>query len=252
MSLLESPVVLLLLRLLAAGAFVLAIYFLTKYISRILDRVAGSMDRRVRKEIEDVIRYIIYLVAALIAIAIISPEASILTTLLLLVGLALIIAFSDSLRNWGAQYAVRGTGLIKLGDWIEVDGQYGRVIEEKESGIVLESAKRERIFIPNTKLASSIIVNRTTHIGSIHIISFLLPQSRNPVEVIDRLREIASLVRPELASDPEILMRAGKNEYAFDVVLELVNASKLPLIQEEIVRKVLEIYPEARTTIPSQ
>ena len=60
----------------------------------------SSIDRRVRKEIEEVIKYIIYVVAALIAVAIISPEVSILTTLLLLVGLALIVSFSDSLRNW--------------------------------------------------------------------------------------------------------------------------------------------------------
>jgi len=100
MTLFENPIFGVLLRIVIASAFIVAVYFITKYLSRFLEKAMSSIDRRVRKEIEEVIKYIIYVVAALIAVAIISPEVSILTTLLLLVGLALIVSFSDSLRNW--------------------------------------------------------------------------------------------------------------------------------------------------------
>ncbi|MGC8563374.1 MAG: mechanosensitive ion channel domain-containing protein [Fervidicoccaceae archaeon] len=246
MSLINNPIVMMLVRILIASVFIIAIYFLTKYLSRLLDRAMSSIDRKVRREIEDVIRYIIYVIAALIAIGIISPEVSILTTLLLLLGLALIVAFSDSLRSWGSQYSIRGLGFVKLGDWIEVEGYYGRMVEETGSGIILETPKRERIFIPNNKLVSSIVVNRTTQIGSIHTITFSLPKTKNPIEAMEKIREILGSIRPELASDPEVNMKVGRGEYEFEISMEIMNANKISMIQEEIIKKTLEAFPEAK------
>jgi len=242
----ENPVFLILLRILVASAFVAAVYFLTKYLSRLLDRAMSSIDRRVRREVEEVVKYIIYVIAALIAVAIISPEVSILTTLLLLVGLAIIVAFSDYLRNWGSQYFMRGTGFAKIGDWIEVEHHYGRVVEDTGSGVVLETPKRERVFIPYSKLVSSIIVNRTTQIGSIHSISIIVPKTRNPLEVMEKLKEISDAVRAELVSNPEISMKAEKDEYAFEISMEIMNVAKIPIIEEEVIRNVMAAFPEAK------
>jgi len=246
MTLFENPIFGVLLRIVIASAFIVAVYFITKYLSRFLEKAMSSIDRRVRKEIEEVIKYIIYVVAALIAVAIISPEESILTTLLLLVGLALIVSFSDSLRNWGAQYSTRSIGFLKIGDWVEVDGYYGRLVEETGSGVVLESPRREKIFVPNTRLASSIVINRTTQIGSIHIVAFSLPGDRNPVEAMEEMREAMSTIIPELASEPEITMEARKSEYYFEIAVEIMNAYKAQMIREEIVKKILEAFPEAK------
>lgn len=248
MSWLDSPIVMVLIRIVVASAFIMAIYFLTKYLSRLLDRALKSIDRRVRREIEDVVKYIIYVISALIAVAIISPEVSILTTLLLLLGLGLIVAFSDPLRNWGSQYSVRGLGFVKVGDWVEIDGYYGRIVEDTGSGIVLETPRREMIFVPNSRLSSSIIVKKTTQIGLIHTIYLSLPKAGNPVEVMEKIREIASSVRPELVSEPEVTMRITEREYEFEIAMEIMNASKVPQIQEEIIKKIMETIPEAKVT----
>ncbi len=73
-------------------------------------------------------------------------------------GLALALSVQDSLTNLFAGLHVLISHQIKVGDVIELDGQYrGKVVDILWRYTVLEVSEEEQIIIPNSKIAQTII-----------------------------------------------------------------------------------------------
>lgn len=73
-------------------------------------------------------------------------------------GLALALSVQDSLTNLFAGLHVLISHQIKVGDVIELDGQYrGKVVDILWRYTVLEVSDEEQIIIPNSKIAQTII-----------------------------------------------------------------------------------------------
>ena len=71
------------------------------------------------------------------------------------------LAFSTPLSNLGSGLLVASTQPLRLGDRITVDGETGFVEEMALIYTTLVTDDARRIFIPNTQLTTSMIVNRT-------------------------------------------------------------------------------------------
>ncbi|MBE9391180.1 mechanosensitive ion channel family protein [Fervidicoccus fontis] len=232
-------------RVIISVIFIIFIYFFVKYLDKLINKVFSRIDPSLRLEVKSVFSYVIYVLGALIAISIISPQTSILDVIILLLGLAIVISFADVLRNWGIQFLLRGTKSFKIGDWIEVDGIFGRVISIEDNGIFLETARRERIFISNIRLINSIIINRTTPIGYMYRVRIYIPQTVKPLEALERVKEIVSKIKGELSSEPTVLLGLEKNMTVVDLTMEFLNVYKLEVFSEKVLEEVLREFPEA-------
>jgi small-conductance mechanosensitive channel len=242
-----SPTILIV-RIAEAGIVILATYVVSRYIVGYIPRLLPAPAQpRLIYSFVTAVKYLVYAVGALIALAIIAPEPGVFSALILVLGIGVIIAFSDLLRNWGAEIYVRSFTSLKIGDQVEVMGREGTVIHMDSRGIVVETPTREKIYVPNTYLASAPIINRTSPFGTIYRIKILVPGERDAEEALDRIRAIASAIRPDLVEEPIVSRKGVREGYAeYEVAVSLLNIRKIGYVVGYIKEEVEKIFPGAR------
>ncbi len=73
-------------------------------------------------------------IGSLIALAIIAPEPGVFSALVIVLGIGVVVAFSDILKNRGSKIYVRSFASLKLGDHVEIMGREGTVIHMDSRG----------------------------------------------------------------------------------------------------------------------
>lgn len=137
-----------------------------RYEKRLQRRDPGSVPRR-RTTFHFVRRVIVALVAAIAIWAVLSlydvtsEIAKALLASSAVLALFAGLAFSTPLSNLGSGLLVSFTQPLRLGDRITVDGETGFVEEIALIYTTLVTDDARRVFIPNTQLTTSKIVNRT-------------------------------------------------------------------------------------------
>jgi len=241
-----SPTILLI-RIAQAGLIVLITYIVARYLIGSLPKILPTAQPRFIYSFIAAIRYLLYTVGALIALAIVAPEPGVFSALILVLGIGVVIAFSDLLRNWGAELYVRSFASLKIGDHVEVMGREGTVIHIDSRGVVVETPNREKIYVPNTYIASAPIINRTSPYGTIYRIKILVPEGQDAGAAYEKIKGILDTIRPELVEEP-ILARKGSRdgftEYEASVVL--LNVRKIGYIISMIREEVEKLWQGAR------
>jgi small-conductance mechanosensitive channel len=242
-----SPM-LLLIRIAEAGIVALATYIIAKYIIGYIPKLipAPTQPRFIYSFIA-IIRYIVYAVGALIALAIIAPEPGVFSALILVLGIGVIIAFSDLLRNWGAEIYVRSFTSLKIGDQVEVMGREGTIIHMDSRGVVIETPTREKIYVPNIYLASAPIINRTSPYGTTYRIKIMIPAEQDTDKAYEAIKGIISSIRPELVEDPIVTRKGIKEGFAeYEASVVLLNVRKIGYIVSQIKDEIERTWPGAR------
>jgi len=238
---------LLLVRIAEAGLVILATYIVARYIIGYIPRLLPAAQPRFIYSFITAIRYLLYAAGALIALAIIAPEPGVFSALVLVLGIGVIVAFSDLLRNWGAEIYVRSFTSLKIGDHVEVMGREGVVIHMDSRGVVVETPNREKIYVPNTYIASAPIINRTSPYGTIYRVKILVPEGQDAEDTYDKIKGILGTIRPELVEDP-ILVRKGSREgyIEYEASIVLLNVRKINYILSQIRDEVEKLWKGAR------
>ena len=107
------------------------------------------------------------------------------------------MALTTPLGNLGSGVLLAFTQPVRLGDRIEIDGFTGIVDEMSLSYTALTTDEGRRIFVPNSKMASSTLVNRSVD-DPRRLVTVSLP-----VRVDAPLPEARRLAREAVASAPE-------------------------------------------------
>lgn len=232
---------LLLVRIVEAGLVLLVTYIVARYIIGYIPRIIPMVGQaRFIHSFIAIIRYLIYAIGSLIALAIIAPEPGVFSALVLILGIGVIIAFSDTLRNWGSEVYVRSFTSLKIGDHVEIMGREGTVIHMDSRGIIIETPMREKIYVPNTYLASSPIINKTSPYGTQYRIKIQIPMTQDNAETIEMIRKELEGIRPELVEEPVIHRRGVQGDYSvYEVVVTLLNVRKINYLLE-LVREAIE------------
>ena len=152
-------------------AIVIAVRFLLefayeRYERRLLTRDPGAVARK-RTTFNFVRRVVVALVAVVAAWSVLSLyDATEQLAKALLASSAVLalfagLAFSTPLSNLGSGLLVAFTQPLRLGDRITVGGETGFVEEMALIYTTLVTDDARRIFVPNTQLTTSMIINRT-------------------------------------------------------------------------------------------
>lgn len=100
---------------------------------------------------------------------------------------------------------------VKVGDWIEIKGQRGRVSRISVRATEMETADRGRVFVPNADLIANAVTNHTPRdakgITQVHV---SVAQSSDP----GRVREVLATV----AADCPLLDSAHTPSVTFDAI----------------------------------
>lgn len=232
---------LLLIRITEAVVVLLLTYIVARYVVGYIPRIIPMVGQaRFIYSFITIIRYLIYTIGSLIALAIIAPEPGVFSALVLVLGIGVVIAFSDILRNWGSELYVRSFTSLKIGDHVEIMGREGTVIHTDSRGVIIETPTRERIYVPNTYLASSPIINKTSLYGTQYRIKIEIPIAQDSVETVQMIKKELEIVRPELVEDPVVIRKGARGEYsAYEVIVTLLNVRKINYVLE-LVRDSIE------------
>ncbi|MDA7817582.1 mechanosensitive ion channel family protein [Sulfurimonas sp.] len=123
----------------------------------------GSEDKRIKNEVINVsmklLNFFIWIVGGLVILHILGVELTAVISGLGIGGLAVALASKDSLANFFGTLSILFSDVFSQGDWIEVDGKEGTVVEIGLRVTKLRTFDNALIAIPNAVLANKDVKN---------------------------------------------------------------------------------------------
>ena len=137
----------------------IAIHFLTKVFAKLIDRT--GIDGTLKKYLKIAIKVIMYFIMAIIVVETLGISATSLIAAFSVVGLAASLAVQDTLANLASGVMLIVSKPFKSGDFVEIDGVSGTVAVISIVHTKIVTIDNKMIFVPNSKITSSKIVNYT-------------------------------------------------------------------------------------------
>jgi hypothetical protein len=102
-------------------------------------------------------------------------------------------------------------------------------------GVVVETLRRERVFIPYTRLAHTKVVNRSGVYGVSLRLEVRVPKTYDVSRARELIASTLQTVREDLIAEPSVTLRGSTESfYVFDVVLDVMNVSKVGEVFERV------------------
>lgn len=161
-------------------------------------------------------------------------------------GLAVALAFQDTLANVFSGINMTLARQIRVGDYIEVQGGIeGSIVDIGWRATTMKAPAGTQIHVPNKKLAESVMTNYTRPSTRIAIeLAFTTPHSADPLRVeaivVDELKQATSDV-VGLASDepPVVRFRAfGESSLDFRAYAPALNSEDRSRIRHELMMRL--------------
>jgi len=245
-SAVASAIMTLAYRLIAAGIAVVIIYMIYKASLRILRALAKGAESEYLAKITETLKVSTYFVTGIAVAAILAPEVQLFSILILLVGLAIVIMLFDALRNVGSEFYVRAKNIVRKGDWIEIDGITVRVLDLESLGVIGETMKLEKVFIPYSRMLNAILINRATPLGVLNKVTIRIPTNHSLEESRKYIDEAIDCIKAELALEPDVAYLGIKDDnMVFELSLYVVNYRKVSKVVESLEKELLKRIPDA-------
>lgn len=163
-----SPVANMVLSLLYV-ALILSATWLTNFLfGRLIIGAVWKRNRSVAYEVSSVGSIVIWTAGVLLTLPVLGATDTEVSVVILLVGAFLILATRDFAGNWFAGQTIKKIIPFRVGDWIKTSDIYGRVAKIDDLYTTLVTPGNEAVVIPNSRLTSESIVDRSTN-GSINV-----------------------------------------------------------------------------------
>jgi small conductance mechanosensitive channel len=156
------------LTLLEAFLILASTYLVNFLFARLVIGAVSKRNRSVAYEVSSVGGIVIWMAGVLFTLPVLGASDTVVSVVILLVGSFLILATRDFAGNWFAGQTIKKIVPFRVGDWVKTSNVYGRVVKIDDLYTTLVTTENESVVIPNSKLTSDIIVNRTTN-GSIGV-----------------------------------------------------------------------------------
>lgn len=137
----------------------LAIRVIMKIVNRMLEHT--KFDERVEKYIAQGIKFVLYILTAIIVVGSLGIDMTSLVALLSVFSLGVTLAAEDILGNVAGGLVILSTHPFHIGDYVEADGVGGTIEEINLNHTKLLTANGQYILVPNRTLSSSKITNYT-------------------------------------------------------------------------------------------
>lgn len=118
-----------------------------------------KMDKAVQGFIISILKFVLYLILIFCVISSLGVSVTGLTVVISAVSLAISLALQDSLKNLVNGFIIISTKLLNRGDWVQIAGVEGSVVEIRMLYVVLKTGDNKRITIPNSTILSNEIIN---------------------------------------------------------------------------------------------
>ena len=180
----------------------------------------------------------------ILSLPILQVNTNILLLILGLGGLAVIVAYQDVLGDIGAAQFISNYQAFKVGEWIEVERYYGRVVERNLIHTKLLTPDNEVVVIPNSMLLKNPVVNRTRSGGLRVQVPILVKAGTDLKMVEDKLMKIGEDMKVDLVPDSSPLVRVtelNSDSARLVLMLHIVNPAKRDQVISDVQRRAYEL-----------
>src|SRR5437867_248468 len=210
----------------------------------VVRRAGGQVPSGLVASLQQIGAWAIWAIGLIIILSQLQVNTSILLLILGLGGISVIVAYQGVLGDIGAAQFISNYQAFKVGEWIEVERHYGRVLERNLIHTKLLTPDNEVVVIPNSMLLKNSVVNRTRS-GGLRVQVPILVKAGTDLKMIeDKLMKIGEEMKVDLVPDSSPLVRVTElNSDAARLVLMLhiANPAKRDQVISDVQRKAYEL-----------
>lgn len=217
-----------LVKLLAAVAIFLIGRAIVRLIVRGLHRLmmARSVDPILESFLGNLLSWGLMAFVIIAAISQLGVQTTSLIAMLGAAGIAVGLALQGSLSNFAAGVLIVLFRPYRVGDWVEVAGVSGSIVQVQIFSTVLASGDNKHIIIPNGQVMANVIVNHSSNATRRIDLTF-------GVGYDDDLAKVEGTLRELIAAEPRILAEPGCQIGVGDLGASAVNVFVRPWVKTE-------------------
>ncbi len=175
-----------------------AIRFITKFFTKTIGRT--KIPKNFHGFLRASIRFVLWALVLLIAASSLGFNVTSLVAVLSVASLALSLAVQGALSNLAGGISVLSTQPFQVGEFVEIGGVSGTILEVGISYTKLNTPDDKLIFVPNSEIASSKIINYSAEDKRRVDLQFTASYDDSVESVKEALREATML--PMVMTDP--------------------------------------------------
>jgi len=231
-------------QLLTVVLIIVLTYLVVRFYRIIITRIAGTVPSGLVASLQQIGSWAIWVLGVIIILNTLNVSILLLLVLLFLGGLTMITAYRHILTDMAASQFVSTYQPFKVGEWIEVQEYYGRVIERNLIQTKILTPDNEIVIIPNSTLLRRSVINRTRS-GALRIkIPVVVNTEIDLAKMEDQLLHIAEDIKVDLLPDttPQVrVTQVTPQETQLVLLLQIANPAKRDQIISEVQKKFYEL-----------
>jgi len=231
-------------QLLTVVLIIILTYLVVRFYRIIITRIAGTVPSGLVASLQQIGSWAIWVLGVIIVLNTLDVPILLLLVLLFLGGLTMIVAYRNILTDMAASQFVSTYQPFKVGEWIEVQDNYGRVIERNLIQTKILTPDNEIVIIPNSTLLRRSVINRTRS-GALRIqIPVVVSTEMDLTKIEDQLIHIAEDMKVDLVPDttPQVrVTQVTPQETQLVLLLQIANPAKRDQMISEVQKKFYEL-----------
>jgi small conductance mechanosensitive channel len=231
-------------QLLTVVLIIILTYLVVRFYRIIITRIAGTVPSGLVASLQQIGSWAIWVLGVIIILNTLNVSILLLLVLLFLGGLTMITAYRHILTDMAASQFVSTYQPFKVGEWIEVQDYYGRVIERNLIQTKILTPDNEIVIIPNSTLLKRSVINRTRS-GALRIqIPVVVSTEIDLAKIEDQLLHIAEEMKVDLLPDttPQVrVTQVTPQETRLVLLLQIANPAKRDQIISGVQKKFYEL-----------
>src|SRR5881397_989769 len=219
-------------------------YVVVRVYRVVVGRAGGQVPSGLVASLQQIGAWAIWAIGLIIILSQLQVNTSILLLILGLGGISVIVAYQGILGDIGAAQFISNYQAFKVGEWIEVERHYGRVLERNLIHTKLLTPDNEVVVIPNSMLLKNSVVNRTRSGGLRVQVPILLKAGTDLKMIEDKLMKIGEEMKVDLVPDSSPLVRVtelNSDTARLVLMLHIANPAKRDQVISDVQRKAYEL-----------
>ena len=222
-------------------------FLVVRFYRIVIQRAAGSVPSGLVASLQQIGSWAIWILGIIIVLSQLAVAINVLLLILFLGGVAIIVAYRNILTDMAASQFISTYQSFKVGEWIEVQDYYGRVVERNLIQTKILTLDNEIVIVPNSTLLKRSVVNRSRSGGLRVQIPVTVDSKLDLKNVEKNLLEIGHEMKTDLVPDapPQVRVTQVTSQQArLVLMLRITNPAKRDQLISDVQEKFYELLPE--------